>query len=142
MISTSSSTHYQGRPNQDMGIRSSNQDQYIARSAATMPPHLHHNCPKNKILRRPEEFLTTNLITVSTHPTGARFGQFVHIGSMLNSSSASVSLFVSLFPRSAQLSGSEDGNEQASVVALLILVPFDERGEKFSERYTSSLAIG
>jgi hypothetical protein len=55
----------------------------------------------------------------------------VHIASISNSRSAS-----------ATQSGSDDNDEHASEVALFILVPFDERGQKFPERYSSSLAIG
>lgn len=44
MTSSSSLTRYQGPPSQDKGIRSSNQDQCIARNATIALPRLHHNC--------------------------------------------------------------------------------------------------
>lgn len=46
--SFSSLTHCQGMPSQDMGIRSTNQDQYIEHNAATIPPRHHHNCQKEQ----------------------------------------------------------------------------------------------
>jgi hypothetical protein len=70
---------------------------------------------------------------LNTHPTGARFGQFVHIGSISKPSSVSASLL----PCSAALLSESDG-----AISVLALVPFIDRGQKSPDRYSSSLAIG
>nr|ACN31176.1 unknown [Zea mays] len=43
MTSSSLLTRYQGTPNQDKDIRSSNQDQCTAHNATIVLPHLYHN---------------------------------------------------------------------------------------------------
>lgn len=48
IMTSSLLTRYQGTPNQDKDIRSSNQDQCTAHNATIVLPHLYHNCQTEK----------------------------------------------------------------------------------------------
>lgn len=77
-------------PSLDTGIHSSSRDLCSESNVATNPPHVPHTCHKNKIsvnLKNPtrlDKYLDVRRGS-KDYPLGAKFGQFVHIGSTVKS---------------------------------------------------------
>lgn len=129
-----------------MGIRRSILVQNTEHNAATNPLLLHRICTNEARLMPysciPLHFewnqtrKASSRIKVS-HPFGAKFGQFVHIGSMLKSS-----LEFSLCALTQSSSISRAGDRADIAAALSAVVFSTERPEASFVRYSASLAIG